>query len=115
MAHALEQGRSILMLRAVRDGPKGPQSNIVWHYAHTTIPRHLRDIVVTEYGIAELRGASDEECIERMLAISDARFVDALAAEAKRAGKLRGDYAIPAAVRANRPEVLKQRLAAFAS
>ena len=115
MAHALDEGRSILMLRAVRDGPKGPQSNIVWNYAHTTIPRHLRDIVVTEYGIAELRGASDEECIERMLAISDARFVDALAGEAKRAGKLRSGYAIPDAVRANRPEILKQRLAPFAA
>ena len=30
-------------------------SNIVWSYGHTTIPRHLRDIVVTEYGVADLR------------------------------------------------------------
>ena len=32
------------------------ESNIVWEYAHSTIPRHLRDVVVTEYGIADLRG-----------------------------------------------------------
>ena len=33
--------------------------NILWNYGHT-IPRHLRDIYVTEYGIADLRGKSDE-------------------------------------------------------
>ncbi len=27
-------------------------SNLVWNYGHTTIPRHLRDVVVTEYGVA---------------------------------------------------------------
>ena len=43
------------------------QSNIRWRYGHETIPRHLRDIVVTEYGVADLRGKSDAEVIAAML------------------------------------------------
>ena len=27
-------------------------SSIVWNYGHITIPRHLRDVVITEYGVA---------------------------------------------------------------
>ena len=111
MAHEIPNGRSALMLRAVRENAHGPQSNIVWHYGYTTIPRHLRDLVVTEYGIADLRGATDEECVQRMLAICDARFVDALVSKAKAAGKLARDYVLPEAVRTNTPEGLHQRLA----
>lgn len=112
MAHEIPNGRSALMLRAVRDNAHGPQSNIVWHYGYTTIPRHLRDLVVTEYGIADLRGATDEECVQRMLAICDARFVDALIAKAKAAGKLSRDYTLPDAARANTPQGLQDRLKA---
>ena len=35
---------------AMRSGTNGPESNIVWSYPHVTVPRHMRDIVVTEYG-----------------------------------------------------------------
>lgn len=49
-AHELEGARSILMLRSWRESGGEVSSNIVWQYAHTTIPRHLRDMVVTEYG-----------------------------------------------------------------
>ncbi|HVF35718.1 MAG TPA: acetyl-CoA hydrolase/transferase C-terminal domain-containing protein, partial [Candidatus Saccharimonadia bacterium] len=111
MAHALHDGRSVLMLRATREAGGRTASNIVWSYGHATIPRHLRDLVVTEYGVADLRGASDEECIERMLAITDARFVDALAAQAIAAGKLRRDYVVPDAVRSNTPATIAERLA----
>lgn len=112
MAHEIPNGRGALMLRAVRDHADGPRSNIVWHYGHTTIPRHLRDLVITEYGIADLRGATDEECIQRMLAICDARFVDDLVAKAKAHGKLSRDYALPEAVRANTPQGLLARFKA---
>jgi acyl-CoA hydrolase len=101
MAHALPGGRSILLLRATREHGGKVESNILWNYGHTTIPRHLRDIYVTEYGVADLRGKSDEDCIIAMLAIADARFQDGLAAQAKAAGKLRSDFAIPAAWRGN--------------
>ena len=111
MAHELADGRSILLLRSTRRGAAGVETNIRWNYGHTTIPRHLRDIFVTEYGVADLRGKSDSECIEAMLAISDARFLDALAAEAKSHGKLAADFRIPEAWRRHRPECLHEALA----
>ena len=108
-------GRSVLMLRATREARGRVESNIVWNYGHTTIPRHLRDVVVTEYGVADIRGASDEECIQRLLAISDSRFQDALADKARAAGKLARDWRIPEVWRRNTPEHLAQALAPLAS
>ena len=89
MAHALDGGRSVLLLRATRDNAGRVESNIRWNYAHTTIPRHLRDIYITEYGIADLRGKTDEACVRAMLAISDARFIDGLVADAMTADAAR--------------------------
>jgi acyl-CoA hydrolase len=113
MAHALRDGRSILLLRASRGSGAGARSSILWNYGHTTIPRHLRDVFVTEYGVADLRGKSDEDCVKAMLAISDARFVDELAAAAKQAGKLPGDFQVPEAWRRNTPQRLAAALAPF--
>jgi acyl-CoA hydrolase len=110
MAHEIPGGRSMLLLRAVRGSGKAARSNIRFNYGHVTIPRHLRDVFVTEYGVADLRGLSDEACVEAMLGIADARFIDALADEAKRAGKLRKDFRIPEAWRAHTPEGLKRQL-----
>ena len=112
MAHAIAGGRSVLLLRATRTNGRTLESNIRWSYGHTTIPRHLRDVYVTEYGIADLRGRSDERCVKAMLAISDARFVDELAATAIRHGKLAKDFRVPDAWRANTPEGLADRLRA---
>lgn len=113
MAHELPGGRSVLLLRATRKRAGGIESNIRWSYGQTTIPRHLRDIVVTEYGIADLRGKSDSECIEAMLSICDARFLDALCAEAKSHGKLAADFVIPAAWRRHLPGWLQESLTPF--
>ncbi|NII10538.1 acetyl-CoA hydrolase/transferase C-terminal domain-containing protein [Oleiagrimonas sp. C23AA] len=110
MAHALESGRSVLMMRAARRSRGRWQSNVRFSYGHVTIPRHLRDLVVTEYGVADLRGRCDEDCIKAMLAICDARFVDALAAQCKRAGKLAADFVIPEHWRSNTPEHLARAL-----
>jgi len=110
MAHEIAGGRSILLLRATRGKGARAASNIRFAYGHTTIPRHLRDVFVTEYGVADLRGLSDEACVEAMLSIADARFVDGLAAEAKRAGKLRADFRVPEAWRAHTPEGLARAL-----
>lgn len=115
MAHALDDGRSILMLRSTRTSQGRTVSNLVWNYGHTTIPRHLRDIVVTEYGIADLRGQSDEEVIKRLLAITDARFQAPLASQAKRAGKLDPDFQLPVAWRDNTPAHLAHALAPLLS
>ncbi len=113
MAHAIPNGRSVLMLRSVREAGEGTSSNIVWHYGHITIPRHLRDIVITEYGIADLRGQSDEEVIKRLLAISDARFHNELIGKAKSSGKLAHDFAAPAHWQRNTPQALVAALAPF--
>ena len=87
-APALDGARSIIAVRATRSQDRRTISNIVWRYANATVPRQLRDIVVTEYGIADLRGKSDRDCVAAMLAIADSRFQSALRAEAQRAGKL---------------------------
>jgi hypothetical protein len=110
MAHALRDGRSILLLRSHRGDGAQATSNILWSYGHVTIPRHLRDVFVTEYGVADLRGKSDEECVTAMLAITDSRFLDTLVGQAKRAGKLATDFAVPARWRENTPEHLATRL-----
>ncbi|HSN16781.1 MAG TPA: acetyl-CoA hydrolase/transferase C-terminal domain-containing protein [Gammaproteobacteria bacterium] len=111
MAHALRQARSVLLLRSTHRDHGKVESNIVWEYAHSTIPRHLRDVVITEYGIADLRGKTDSEVIAAMLNIADSRFQAALMDTAKRAGKLPADHAIPEAFRRNTPERLKASLA----
>ncbi|MET0934727.1 MAG: acetyl-CoA hydrolase/transferase C-terminal domain-containing protein [Luteibacter sp.] len=111
MAHEIPGGRSILLLRATRGKGRRAASNIRFTYGHVTIPRHLRDVFVTEYGVADLRGLSDEACIEAMLSIADARFVDGLVAEAQAAGKLRRDFVVPAAWRTHTPEGLAEALA----
>jgi acyl-CoA hydrolase len=113
MAHEVPGARSVLLLRATRRRAGGIESNIRWDYGQTTIPRHLRDMVVTEYGIADLRGKSDSECIEAMLSICDARFLDALCAEAKSYGKLAADFVIPAAWRGHLPARLHEALQPF--
>lgn len=110
MAHALPGARSILMLRATRESNGTTTSNIVWNYGHTTIPRHLRDIVITEYGIADLRGQSDSEIIKRLIAVADSRFQNELVAVAKANGKLQENYEVPAHQRHNTPASQLQRL-----
>jgi acyl-CoA hydrolase len=112
MAHALPGARSILCLRATRTQQGRTTSNIVWSYGNETIPRHLRDIVVTEYGVADLRGRTDEECIVALLQVADSRFQDSLLASARAAAKIRADYRIPEACRDNSPARLERALAA---
>jgi acyl-CoA hydrolase len=113
MAHALDDGRSILLIRSTREDHGKVQSSIRASYGNTTIPRHLRDIVVTEYGIADLRGRTDEEVVIALVQIADSRFQDDLVREAKRAGKLADDYRIPDQFRGNRPERLESILAPY--
>ncbi|MFZ6649474.1 acetyl-CoA hydrolase/transferase C-terminal domain-containing protein [Undibacterium sp. TJN25] len=111
MAHTLPDARSVLMVRACRSQQGKPISNIVWNYGQTTIPAHLRDIVVTEYGVADLRGQTDNECIKRMLAITDSRFQQGLLEQAKVNGKIAKDYLIPPGQCNNTPATLLAKLA----
>ena len=113
MAHELPGARSILMLRSTRESGFNVSSNIVWNYGHITIPRHLRDIVVTEYGIANLRGRPDKEVITALLSVTDSRFQPELLEKAKRAGKIPQDYEIPERHRHNTPGRIQARLGKF--
>lgn len=110
MAHALPDARLIMMLRATHDNKDGLRSSIVWNYGHVTIPRHLRDIVVTEYGVADLRGQPDGEVVKRLIAIADSRFQDELVKQAKAHGKLDASYEIPPRYRNNLPQMLEETL-----
>lgn len=104
MAHQLPDARSILCVRSTRGSGKELKSNILHHYGHITIPRHLRDIIVTEYGIADLRGKTDEEVGIALIKVADSRFQSELLDTLKKAGKLHQDYQLPEAYRANYPE-----------
>ncbi len=110
MAAALDDARSIIVLPATRVRHGQAQSNIVWNYAHQTIPRHLRDMVVTEYGVADLRDKSDADVIIALLKITDSRFQQTLLKTAQEAGKLPGQYQLPTAFRQNLPGCLSARL-----
>ena len=103
-AFALRGARSILTVEATRQAGAKAQSNIRWAYGHETIPRHLRDVFVTEYGVADVRGKSDADVIAAMLAVADSRFQAELARQAKDAGKLPKNFEIPAAHRDNHPD-----------
>ncbi len=104
MAHALPDAKSILMIKSTKGFGKSLRSNIVYNYGHCSIPKHLRDIIVTEYGIADLRGKSDKETIMEMINIADSRFQKQLVEQAKKMGKLPTDYQIPNQYRNNTPE-----------
>jgi acyl-CoA hydrolase len=104
MAHALEGARSIIGVRSTRRSNRRTSANIVWRYANATVPRQLRDIVVSEYGVADLRGKSDRDTIAAMLEIADSAFQAQLISEAQRAGKLEPTYRVPHAASSNRAE-----------
>lgn len=115
MAHQLPTGRSILLIRATREKPDGSvSSNVVFNYAHCTIPRHLRDFIITEYGIADLRGKTDSDVAKAMIHVADSRFQQVLLSQAQQAGKIEAGYEIPDAYRHNTPQHLQEKLARHA-
>ena len=113
MGHAIEGARVIMMIRAVRETARGPESNIVFNYGYTTIPRHLKDIVVTEYGIADLRGKVDHDVVAALINVADSRFQDQLIKQAVAANKLPAAYRVPEMFRNNYPEQLMKTLEPF--
>ena len=110
MAQALPDGRAVTMVRATRTSGGRPASNIVWDSRHVTIPRHQRDVVVTEYGVADLRGRSQGDVAAALVEVADARFQRQLVAAARGAGILPDDYRVPDHARRNTPEGLAVRL-----
>lgn len=111
MSSELKDSRSILMLRSYRMNHNGQRvSNILWDPCHVTIPRHLRDMVITEYGVADLKGKSDEECVKALLAITDSQFQEELIATAKRHQKLDKNYQLPEEFKNNTPQKVAESL-----
>ena len=100
-ARALAGARSIIAVNATRTAHGGMSSNIRLSAQHVTVPRHLRDIVVTEYGVADLRGKSDRDCIAAMIGIAESSFQYDLLSAAKSAGKIERDYEVPERSRRN--------------
>lgn len=110
MAHELKGARSILTIRSTRAAAGKTNSNIVFSYGHCTIPRHLRDIVVTEYGIADLRGKSDQQVYLALIRIADSRFQAGLLKQAQDAGKVDPDFTLPEQWKRNTPDAVAQNL-----
>ncbi|MDX2322368.1 MAG: acetyl-CoA hydrolase/transferase C-terminal domain-containing protein [Moritella sp.] len=105
-SHQMKDSRSILKLRStcVRNGKL--QSNVLFNYGHNTIPRQLRDVVVTEYGIADLRSKPDHIVYTELIKIADSRFQPQLLLQAKNAGKVAANYEIPVEFCNNTPEAI---------
>jgi len=110
-AFALHGARAVTVLDAARESGGRRRSNIVWEVPHATSPRQFRDLVVTEYGVADLRWKTDEEAVRAMIAIADAEFQPELLEAAKSAGKLPRDAEVPAGARGNTPAAVRRWLA----
>jgi acyl-CoA hydrolase len=110
MSHELEGARSVIAVRATSRRGGGLKSNIVWSYGNTTVPRQLRDIIVTEYGIADLRGTSDRDTIAEMLKVADSSVQPELLRQAVAARKLERRFALPPEHRNNWPERIREAL-----
>jgi acyl-CoA hydrolase len=89
MAHAIPDAKLIMAIRATRGSGKTLRSNIVFNYGHCTVPKYWRDIVVTEYGIAHLRGLSEEQVTQEMIKVADSRFQKQLLEKAKSMARLK--------------------------
>ena len=77
-ANASAGGRAIIALPAT--ARNGTVSRIVPSLTTVTCPRGDVDAIVTEFGIAELRGQSLDERRRRIIAIAAPQFRDQLAA-----------------------------------
>jgi hypothetical protein len=103
MAQVLKDSRAIINCRSTRKTKTGLESNIVWEYSNISVPRFLRDIVITEYGIADCRSKTDADIIQAMLNVTDSRFQAKLLATAKKHGKIAANYEIPPLYQNNFP------------
>ena len=75
-ANAAPGGRAIIALPATA---RGGQSRIVTGVGTVSVEADVADMVVTEWGVAELRGCDGAERARRLIAIAAPQFRDALA------------------------------------
>jgi len=79
-AYQSRGGHRVTVIQSTAKG--GVKSSIVPRLGEgttTSIPRSMADIIVTEHGVADLRGKSTHERAEAMVAIADPPFRDELA------------------------------------
>ncbi|MGI9577958.1 MAG: acetyl-CoA hydrolase/transferase family protein [Microthrixaceae bacterium] len=84
------EDRSLLCLRSSRVVSEGRVSRITANLAPemvVTTPRHQIDVVITEFGVAELSGLSVTQRAEALTAIAHPDFRDDLADASERLGK----------------------------
>lgn len=107
MAQKLPEARFIINCQSARRARGKVTSNIVWDYPNVALPRYLRDIIITEYGIADCRSKTDADIIKAILNITDSRFQTKLLKKAKKFGKIAADYEIPKIHQNNYPAVIQ--------
>lgn len=84
-----KNGQSFISLQSYRETNNGIASRIVVNFVPGTVvttPRSDVDMIVTEYGIAELRYKSLRERAKAMIAIAHPQFREELTIEAKKVG-----------------------------
>ncbi len=80
-AYASEGGKSILCIKSTVTSDGKTYSNIVPELPKGSVvstPRHFTQYVVTEYGVADLYGVTDEQRPEKLIAIAHPDFRDEL-------------------------------------
>ena len=77
-------GRSILIMHSTTSRGASKIKPILTPGAVVSISRNVVDIIITEYGVAYLRGRSVRERAEQLMAIAHPDFRDELRFEAKK-------------------------------
>lgn len=113
MAQKLTNARFVINCHSTRNAKGKTSSNILWNYPNMTLSRNLRDIIITEYGIADCRSKTDSEIIKAILNITDSRYQNKLLNTAKHYGKVASDYKIPKIFQKNYPDELQSILQEF--
>jgi len=110
ISHALPNARLPMMLRSTHNNKDGLKSSFAGSCGHVTIPRHVRDIVITEDGVADLRGQHDGEVIKRPIAVADSPFQDGLIKGSQAQGELEAGWELAERHRNNLPQALEDEL-----
>ena len=83
------KGKSIIACYSTeKSGTRSTISPVLAEGSAVTLHRSLVDNVVTEFGIARLRGKTVRERAKELIAVAHPRFREELAAQAKKLGYL---------------------------
>lgn len=111
LSRHLPEGRSITLLTSTHTSGGRTESNVVAKVPYVTIPGQHRDLVVTEYGIADLRDQAAGAVFEELVGVADARFQDELIRHGVETGRLPEGFQPPEEARGNHAEMVERMLA----